>query len=154
MHRMKGAIVSKTMWRFLVCAGACCAVAAACYAAAVGGCEACIETIGGSYVPMKCHWTLRAVIPVELIAAFAMVALAAVRDTAGRRWLAGLSAVAQLAAFAMLHTPLMGLCKDTAMACHVAATVCTVLGAVVLTASIVAIVGADASRAVLPKRGI
>lgn len=154
MHRMKGAIVSKAMWRVLVFVGAGCAVAAACYAAAVGGCETCIETAGGSCVPMKCHWTLRAVIPVELIAAFAMIALAAVRETAGRRWIAGLSALAQIAAFALLHTPLMGLCKDTAMACHAAATVCTVLGAVALALSVAAFVGANSSKADLPKRGI
>lgn len=142
------------MWRVLVFVGAGCAVAAACYAAAVGGCADGIETASGSYVPMKCHWTLRAVVPVELVAAFAMASLAAVRDTAGRRWLAGLSAVAQLAAFAVLYTPLMGLCNDASMVCHGTAAVCAVLGAAVLAASIVAVVWADASKADRPKRGI
>lgn len=139
-----------------VVAGLAAAVAAVCAAVAfgMGGCDACVETVSGACMPMKCHWTYQAVVLIEVLAAFALLGLAFVKCKIGRRWLAVEGILAQVAVLVALYSPFMGLCGDTSMHCHQTALVCTILAVVVAILGVVAIAKADPKAASLPRRGL
>lgn len=142
-------------WRVLAAVATAAGLAAAVAAAAMGGCDACAATTStGACVPMTCHWTMRAAVLLEALAAVATAGLAFVRCKAGRRWLAAVGFLAQSSVLAAFYTPLMGLCGNAQMHCHATATVCTVLAAVAMIACVVAAVQADPDKADLPKRGL
>lgn len=128
--------------------------AAAVLAWAMGGCTAPIETAAGGQVPMKCHWTLVAATLIAALGAFSALGLAFVKCKVGRRWLAAGGVIAQVLVLAVLYTPLMGLCGDVSMRCHVTAAAVAAAGAAGAVLCIVAAVLADPKRAELPKRGL
>lgn len=128
--------------------------AAAAVAWAMGGCTAQIETAAGGQVPMKCHWTMIAVVMIEALGAFMALGLALVTCKTGRRWLACGGLVAQVLVLVALHTSLMGLCGDTTMHCHTTALVVTVIAVVAAVLCAVAAALADPKRSELPKRGL
>lgn len=146
--------MSKTVWNAVAIAACAVAAVAALVAQVSGGCTACLETVSGACVPMKCHWTFIAVAMVEGLAAFALLGLALVKCKVGRRWLATLAIAAQVLVAAALYSPLMGLCGDASMHCHVTATYVAVLAAVVVVLAAVLFALADPKRATLPKRGL
>lgn len=141
-------------WRVLVVAGVIVAAAAAVVAGVMGGCSTCLETTSESCSAMTCVWTFHAVIPLEVVAAYAFAGLVPVRHTMGRRWLAGVTALVQVAVVVTIYTPLIGLCGNAAMWCHTTATVVTCLVVVMLVLCVVAMVKADPNPDPKPKRGI
>lgn len=128
--------------------------AAAVVAWAMGGCTTPIETAAGGQVPMKCHWTMIAVVMVEAMGAFSALGLAFVKCKVGRRWLACGGVLAQALTLLALHTSLMGLCGDTTMHCHTTTLAVTVVAVVAVVLCVVAAALADPKRAELPKRGL
>ena len=141
-------------WRLFAGAGVVLGAAAALAAFLIGGCDACVETVGGTCLPMKCNYTLNAVLLCEVLGAFSFAGLGLVRCKIGRRWLACTTLLSQVLVMIALWTPFMGICADSAMKCHTTAMIVSVLGCVICVLCIVAVALADPKRADLPKRGI
>lgn len=143
-----------TLWRVLAAAGALLALAAAAVALVLGGCPSSIETASGAFVPMKCAYAVRAAALLQVMAAASMFGLVPVKCKVGRRWLAGMTVLAQALAAVALYTPCIGLCSDSAMHCHATALACTLTGLCAAVVAIVLFVLADPKRASRPRRGL
>lgn len=141
-------------YRVLGVATAAVCVVAVCLAWFLGGCTGAVETAAGGTVPMKCHWTIIAVFLIEVMAAFSTLGLAFVKCKIGRRWLACSGVLAQALVLIALYSPLMGLCGDATMHCHLSANVLAVAAAVAIVLCVVAAALADPKRADMPKRGL
>lgn len=146
--------MNKSTWKIVGIVLAVLSAAVAVVAVASGGCTGLIETAAGGQVPMKCHWTFRAVCGFGVLGTLALLGLAFTGCKVGRRWLAMGGFVAQALAIAAMRTSWMGLCGDAAMHCHVTALPCTVLAAVAALGCVVMFCLADPKRAQLPKRGL
>ena len=113
-----------------------------------------IETAAGGQVPMKCHWTFRAVCGFGVLGALSLLGAAFTGCKMGRRWLAVGGFAAQLLAIAAMRTDWMGLCGNVDMHCHVTALPCTILAVIAALGCVVLFCLADPKRAALPKRGL
>ena len=146
--------MNKSTWKIVGIVLAVLSAAVAVVSLAMGGCTACVETAAGGCVPMKCHWTFRAVAGFAALGTVALLGLAFTGCKVGRRWLAFGGFAAQALVLVALHTGMMGLCGDATMHCHVTAVPCTVLAVVAAVGCVVLFVLADPKRAQLPKRGL
>lgn len=146
--------MSKRTWTVLVAVGITAAVAVAVAAQVMGGCEECLHTDTGMCVPMKCHWTFRAVTLLEVVAAYSYAGLLTTGAKVARRWTSASMIVAQAATLYAIHTPYMGICANLDMHCHLTARVCTVFALVAVVAAAVTYAKADPDAASLPKRGL
>lgn len=146
--------MKKTTWKIVAAIGIVASAVACGIALAMGGCDACVETVSGACVPMKCHWTFHAVAAFEALSAYLLLGLVFVACKMGRRWLAVGSLLCQLATFVFLYTPVAGLCAKADMACRATATACTPFAAIAIVVALIALWFADPKKGQLPKRGL
>lgn len=109
---------SDMTWKLMAVAAMICSVSAIAFAVVAGGCDGMIETMQGSRIPMKCHWTM---IAAGLLAAIPLVCGIVelfVREKAGRRALAAVLGMSAVTLFLIQSEWGIGVCAMEGMSCH------------------------------------
>jgi hypothetical protein len=130
--------MSKKTWSILSAVIAILSLAAVVSAFALGGCSTCVETAAGGCVPMKCHWTFQAVGLMDISAVAAAAAGFTTPGVHGRRVCSALAALANALVLFAFYGPLLGLCANPDMDCHVHAMVVTVFAVAALVVALAA----------------
>ncbi|WP_026184063.1 DUF4418 family protein [Desulfitobacterium hafniense] len=100
-------------------------------------CSGLIETAAGGSVPMKCHWTFRAEIPVAVLLILVSAGQFFLKEPQLRR-LSSIVIIGLGAAGIVITTDaVIGICMKEGMACHTTALFCRIIyGLLILAAGI------------------
>lgn len=114
-------------------------------------CTVTIATAAGGSVPMKCHWTFRAEIPLAILLVLIAAGQFFLKGTEARRLSSLFIMAVAVVGYALTTDAVIGICAEqTGMmeACHTEAKFCWLLFALLIIASVLQLIlsGKDASR--------
>lgn len=138
-------------WKALGAIALACMVIGVAVAAFMGGCDHMLETTTGSQVYMACHWTFVAMAFVGVIGIVSAAASLLASGKEGRRIAAVVTLVVCAIALILPFDFAIGLCGNSAMACHQTALITRIVFAVCAVLALVQVAKADPTTADKPK---
>ncbi|SHN58007.1 protein of unknown function [Desulfitobacterium chlororespirans DSM 11544] len=109
-------------------------------------CSGLIETAAGGSVPMKCHWTFRAEIPIAVLLILAAAGQFFLKEPKLRRLSSLLIIALGAAGIAITTDAVIGICMKAEMACHTTALFCRIVYGLLILAAGIQLLNADNGR--------
>lgn len=112
----------------------------------IGACSAGIETAMGTTVPMKCHWTVQAVIIISILPVIVSILQLIMADKRGRRYLALVLFISAALIFLITTNAGIGICSTAGMTCGTMALGVRIAMVILAVLSIVQLVRAPGAK--------
>lgn len=106
-------------------------------------CSGLIETATGGSVPMKCHWTFRAEIPMAVLLILASAGQLFLKEPKLRRLSSIVIMALAAAGIAITTDAVIGICMKAGMACHTTALFCRSVFSLLILAAAIQLLNAD-----------
>lgn len=106
-------------------------------------CAGTVATAAGGTVPMKCHWTFRAEIPVAIVLVLTAAGQFFLKDTEARRLSAVFIMAVAAVGYVLTTNTVIGICSMP-MACHAAANFCRIMLALIVIVAVLQLLKAGA----------
>jgi hypothetical protein len=103
-------------------------------------CSACIETAAGGCMPMKCHWTFRAEIPIAILLLLTAVGQFFLKQTESRCLSSLFLLASSIVGLLLMTNVVIGICAHDGSMCGLTALVSGTAYALIIVAAIIQLV--------------